>query len=74
MNIWIFNHHALTPDMSGGTRHYDFAKELISRGHKVTIVASSFHYSKYKEMKEYEDKEYLEETIDDINFIWIKNM
>jgi glycosyltransferase involved in cell wall biosynthesis len=72
MNIWILNHHALTPDMSGGTRHYDFAKELISRGHKVTIVASSFHYSRYKEMKEYGEKDYLEETIDDINFIWIK--
>lgn len=72
MNIWIFNHHALTPDMSGGTRHYDFAKELIKRGHKVTIIASSFHYSKYQEMKEYSDKEYLLESIDDINFIWIK--
>lgn len=72
MNIWIFNHHALTPDMSGGTRHYDFAKELTKRGHSVTIVASSFHYSKYQEMKEYDDREYLEETIDNINFIWIK--
>ena len=72
MNIWIFNHHALTPDMSGGTRHYDFAKELIKRGHSVTIVASSFHYSKYKEMKDYKDKDYLFEKIDDINFIWIK--
>lgn len=72
MNIWIFNHHALTPDMSGGTRHYDFAKELIKRGHKVTIVASSFHYSKYQEMKEYDDKEYFLEIIDGIDFIWIK--
>jgi len=72
LNIWIFNHHALTPDMSGGTRHYDFAKELIKRGHSVTIVASSFHYSKYEEMKEYGDREYLEETIDNIDFIWIK--
>ncbi|MGE4419945.1 MAG: glycosyltransferase family 4 protein [Sulfurimonas sp.] len=72
MNIWIFNHHALTPDMSGGTRHYDFAKELTKRGHKVTIIASSFHYSKYQEMKEYGDKEYLQETIEGIDFIWIK--
>ncbi|MDK2064376.1 glycosyltransferase family 4 protein [Aliarcobacter butzleri] len=72
MNIWIFNHHALTPDMSGGTRHYDFAKELIKRGHTVTIVASSFHYSKYKEMKDYKDKDYLCEKIDGIDFIWIK--
>ncbi|MGJ0302850.1 glycosyltransferase family 4 protein [Aliarcobacter cryaerophilus] len=72
MNIWIFNHHALTPNMSGGTRHYDFAKELIKRGHSVTIVASSFHYSKYKEMKDYKDKNYLCEKIDGIDFIWIK--
>ncbi|MCT7597613.1 glycosyltransferase family 4 protein [Aliarcobacter butzleri] len=72
MNIWIFNHHALTPDMSGGTRHYDFAKELIKRGHSVTIIASSFHYSKYKEMKDYKDKDYLCEKIDGIDFIWIK--
>ena len=72
MNIWILNHHALTPDMSGGTRHYDFAKELIKRGHSVTIVTSSFHYSKYKEMKEYGDKNYLQENIDGIDFIWIK--
>lgn len=72
MNIWIFNHHALTPDMSGGTRHYDFAKELIKRGHSVTIIASSFHYSKYKEMKDYKDKDYLCEKIDGIDFVWIK--
>lgn len=72
MNIWIFNHHALTPDMSGGTRHYDFAKELIRRGHNVTIVASSFHYSKYKEMKEYSDNDYIKENIEGISFIWIK--
>ncbi|HQS71846.1 MAG TPA: glycosyltransferase family 4 protein [Sulfurovum sp.] len=72
MNIWIFNHYALTPDMSGGTRHYDFAKELVKRGHKVTIVASSFHYAKYQEMKIYDDKEYIQENIDGIDFIWIK--
>ncbi|MEN4054152.1 glycosyltransferase family 4 protein [Sulfurimonas sp. NWX79] len=72
MNIWIFNHHALTPDMSGGTRHYDFAKELVKRGHSVTIAASSFHYSKYKEMKEYKNQEYLKEDVDGIDFIWIE--
>jgi len=70
--IWIINHHALTPDMSGGTRHYDFAKELVSRGYKVTIIASSFHYAKYKEMKNYDDTSYLQESIDGIDFIWIK--
>jgi len=72
MNIWIFNHHALTPDMGGGTRHYDFARALVKRDHQVTIVASSFHYSKYKELKAYGEAQYLRETIDGVDFIWIK--
>ncbi|MEA3370710.1 MAG: glycosyltransferase family 4 protein [Campylobacterota bacterium] len=72
MNIWILNHHALNPSMSGGTRHYDFAKELTRRGHKVTIVASSFHYAKLQEMKEYNDTEYLQEESEGVEFIWFK--
>lgn len=73
MNIWIFNHYAVTPDMSGGTRHYDFAKELISRGHSVSIIASSFHYSKNIEMREYdENKDFIIENIEGIDFIWLK--
>lgn len=72
MNIWIFNHHALIPDMGGGTRHFDFAKELVRRGHHVTIVASSFHYAKFEEIKTYPDTPYLHEKIDGVSFIWIK--
>ena len=72
MNLVIFNHHALTPDMGGGTRHYDFAKELVGRGHKVTIIASSFHYAAYKETKTYVNSDYLKECVDGVDFIWIK--
>ncbi len=72
MTIWILNHHALTPQMSGGTRHYDFAKELIKRGHKVVIISSSFHYSKYSELKEYGNSEYIKEDIDGIEWVWLK--
>lgn len=72
MKILIFNHHALTPDMGGGTRHFDFAKELINRGHTVCIVASSFHYAAYKEMKGYGEFDYLEESIESVDFVWIK--
>jgi len=72
VTVWIFNHHALTPKMGGGTRHYDFAKELVSRGHKVRIFASSFHYAQYKELKTYHQKNYLNEMLDGVNFTWIK--
>ena len=70
--IWIFNHHALTPDMSGGTRHYDFAKELVKRGYRVTIFAAGFHYAKHQELKEYGSSFFLKEKIDGIDFVWIK--
>lgn len=72
MNIWIINHHAITPEMGGGTRHYDFAKELLKRGHSVTIFASSFHYAKYQEMREYGKADYIEEDIEGIEWFWFK--
>ena len=39
-NIWILNHYAVAPDIPGGTRHYDFGKELAKRGYNVTIFTS----------------------------------
>lgn len=73
MNIWILNHYAITPDLPGGTRHFDFGKELSKRGYDVTIFASSFHYSLLKEIKLHDNNNYI---IDDINdnfkFVWVK--
>ncbi|MCS7232281.1 MAG: glycosyltransferase, partial [Elusimicrobiota bacterium] len=48
--------YAITPNLPGGTRHFDFGKELIKRRYKVAIFASSFHYSLLKETKEYNKK------------------
>jgi len=45
MNIWMFNHHAQGPEIPGGTRHYDLAKQLASYGHSVNIFAAGFHYT-----------------------------
>jgi len=72
MNIWVLNHYAITPDMSGGTRHYDFGKELVKREHNVTIFTSSFHYNKYKEMKLAENEKWKVEKVDGVNFVWLK--
>ncbi len=35
--MWIFNHYAVTPDMSVGTRRYDFAKELAIKGSSIVL-------------------------------------
>lgn len=72
MNIWILNHYAVTPNMPGGTRHYDFGKELVKKGYDVTIFASSFHYAKHIEMKLSKGQVCKVEDINGVKFVWIK--
>ncbi len=71
-SIWLFNHYAITPNLPGGTRHFDFGKELVRRGYKVTIFASSFHYSLLRETKEYKEDNFIIEDYEGIRFIWFK--
>jgi len=71
-NIWILNHYAGIPNMPGGTRHYDFGKELIKRGYNVAVFASSFHHGLHKELKLNGNKKCKIEKVDGVNFIWIK--
>ena len=42
MNIWIFNHYAKTPELPGGTRHFEIGKKLTEKGHNVIIFASNY--------------------------------
>ncbi len=72
INIWILNHYAITPDMPGGTRHYDFGKELIKKGYGVTIFASSFNHQEHKELKLTRKEKYKIENYNGVNFVWIK--
>ena len=51
MNIWIFNHYAVSPDMPGGSRHFDISKLIVKQGNRVTIFASSFNYYRHQEMR-----------------------
>jgi glycosyltransferase involved in cell wall biosynthesis len=72
MHIWILNHYAITPDLPGGTRHYDFGKELVKRGYKVTIFASNFNHSLHKEIKEYKKSRFIIEDYEGVRFVWVK--
>lgn len=38
MHVLYFHQHFTTPDGAGGTRSYEMARALISRGHTVTMV------------------------------------
>ena len=72
-NIWIVNHYTSPPYLPGGTRHFDLGKKLVEKGYNVTILASSFHYHKLQDFKEYQPNQvYLKENIDGVNFVWLK--
>ena len=51
ISLWILNHYAISPDMSGGTRHFDLASELVKKGHDVAIFASGFDYGTHRYAK-----------------------
>lgn len=50
MRVWLVNHYGLPPSEPGGTRHYALARELIGRGHDVTVIASSFNHATGRQM------------------------
>jgi len=72
MNVWIFNHYAITPDMPGGTRHYDLGRELVRRGHQVTIFATSFHHYLHREMRLKPGERWKIEDVDGVKFVWLR--
>ena len=44
MHVLIIHQAFASFDEPGGTRHYEFARLLAARGHKVTIIASPVSY------------------------------
>lgn len=44
MHILIIHQAFASLAEPGGTRHYEFARLLASRGHQVTIIASAVNY------------------------------
>jgi glycosyltransferase involved in cell wall biosynthesis len=72
MNIWMLNHYAHPPDSPGGTRHFDFARELVKQGHQVSIFASSFEHRTRKEERLTKNQCYRREEFNGVGFIWVR--
>lgn len=72
VNIWILNHYATPTDVPGGTRHFDFARELVKRGHRVTIFASGFSHRTRKEERLEGKRNCRRQNIDGVAFIWLR--
>lgn len=71
MNIWIFNHYADAPE-GQATRSYDLSKQLVERGHRVTIFAAGFSHYKFQEERVRPGESWREEDCDGVRFIWLK--
>lgn len=71
-NLWIFNHYAITPELPGGTRHFDLGQNLVKQNYNVTIFASSFNYSTHQEMKLSSIEKWKIENVNGLKFLWIK--
>lgn len=70
-NIWILNHYAITPDIAGGTRHFDLGKELVKLGYQVVIFASGFDHASRKYLK-VDPKEWFRiEELAGVQFVWL---
>lgn len=71
MNVWILNHYA-EPPARQATRSYDLGRELVARGHRVTIFASSFSYYRFEEEHLAPGETHREETIGGVRFFWLR--
>lgn len=71
MNIWIINQYAVTPQEPGGTRHYNLSRELVQRGHEVTIVTSSVNYLTRADTHLDGKHRWDQRTIDGVRFLWV---
>lgn len=70
MNILLINHYAGSPGHGMAFRPYYLAREWVQAGHSVKIAAASFSHLRSKNP----DVRFgiSEETIDGINYLWIK--
>ncbi|MDI6880396.1 MAG: glycosyltransferase family 4 protein, partial [Desulfitobacteriaceae bacterium] len=70
-SLWILNHYAISPDMPGGTRHFDLARELVRKGYDVTIFASGFDHVSRKYLKVKPKERMRLEEYEGVRFVWI---
>lgn len=71
MDIWIINPYDGTPEQQA-TRTYEYAKQLVRRGHKISVYASSFSHYKFTEEKLAPGERWKVEYFDGIRFIWLR--
>lgn len=72
MKILLINHYAGSKEYGMEYRPYYLAREWVKQGHQVTIVGASFSHLRL--MNPQVEKDYQEETIEGIKYIWYKTL
>ena len=72
MNIWLINHYANSPGDPGDARHYSHARELMSRGHRVRIIACSFLHQKHESLAVATTQSWENTVREGVPFTWIQ--
>ena len=71
MHVLLVNHHVSPPGGIGGSRHFSLARELVRRGHRVTVVAASFrHMTRSETLAPGEERKW--ETAEGVEFLWLR--
>lgn len=71
--IWIINQYAITPDLPGGTRHYDFGCELVKKGYQVRIFACDVNLALRCHTKLKGNEMWREEEVNGVRFVWVRS-
>ena len=71
--LWIVKQYAVSPDQAGGTRQFDFARELAKRGWEVVLWASSFSYLEHRDTKLRPGERWRVEPFGDVRVVWLKS-
>lgn len=70
-SLWLLNHYAVTPDLPGGTRHFDLGCELTRMGYDVTIFASAFSHRLRQKVRLLGGEPWAVEELEGVKFIWL---
>lgn len=68
--FYIINQYASTPETGRAVRHYNLAKELAKRGHKVYLIAASYNHLLLT--PPYLKDDYRIDDISGFKFVWIR--
>ena len=72
--VWIVNQYASPPDQPAGTRHFDLARELLKRGHRVTVFAAGFCHLTGRDDRLEGSALLRRQVFDGVCFVWLRSI